>query len=121
MIIGTFYSDVRHYLGDEGEITDVTRPAAVIASFLRSVVGWVTMRQAVEPERTNVTCRKVAGRLRCRGEVHAYLDPESGSILYACPYCGDNGVISGWEETSWNRSPLTRQSMRDASDRRGLN
>ena len=112
-MIGTFYSDVRHFQDDEGEITGSTRPGAVIASFLRSVVGWVAMRHALIPERTNVTCRKVAGRLRCRGEIHAYLDPKAGVILYECPYCGDNGVISGWEETTWNRSHLHPPSSRN--------
>ena len=103
-MIGTFVSDARHFLDDEGEIANATRPVALIASFLRSVVGWGTMRHALIPERTNVTCRKVSGRLRCRGEIHAYIDPRSGAILYECPDCGDNGVISGWEETTWNRS-----------------
>ncbi len=112
-MIGTFYSDVRHFLDDGGEITGSTRPAAVIASFLRSVVGWVTMRQALLPERTNVTCRRVAAKLRCRGEIQAYLDRASGAILYKCPECGDNGVISGWEETTWNRSRESFPSNRN--------
>jgi len=104
-MLGTRYTDVRVFLENNGEITSSTRPAAVIAAFLRSVVGWVTMRQAILPERTNVTCRRVAARIRCRGEIRAYLDAKSGEIWYECPECGENGRITGWEETSWNRSP----------------
>jgi|GEM_PF-2237524 len=103
-MFGTFSSDARHFLNEEGEITDVTRSASMTAAFLRSIVGWVTLTQTLVAQRTNVTCRKLAGRMRCRGEIEAYLLPEEGEIWYICSECGDNGVIRGWEKTSWDRS-----------------
>lgn len=106
-MITTAYIDAAHFLNEDGKIAGSTRPGAIIAAFLRSVVGWVTIRQAVRPERTNITCRKISSRQRCLGEVNAYLIPDTGEIWYVCPHCGDNGVIRGWEGTSWNRSPST--------------
>jgi predicted RNA-binding Zn-ribbon protein involved in translation (DUF1610 family) len=49
-------------------------------TFSHSIVGWITARQAVISERTNVTC---------------LLRLKEKEILYKCPRCGDNGVIRG--------------------------
>ena len=101
---GTWYTNAKHFLREEGEIAEVPGPATAIAIFLRSVVGWVTMRHACTAERTNITCRRSPGRQRCLGEIGAYLLPDTGQIVYMCPECGDNGVINGWKNTSWDRS-----------------
>jgi len=101
------YTDVADFTNEEGEIDDISPSATRIVVFLRSVTGWVTARQAVVSERTNVTCLRVKSKDRCLGEVHAFLNTENGNILYGCPLCGDNGVIRGWKGTHWDRSAST--------------
>jgi hypothetical protein len=103
-MIGTWYTNATHFLNEEGQIAEMPGPATALAVFLRSVVGWVTMRYACTAERTNITCRRSPGRQRCLGEIGAYLLPDTGQIVYMCPECGDNGVITGWKGTSWDRS-----------------
>jgi hypothetical protein len=103
-MVGTWYSDATHFMNESGELADMPGPATSIAVFLRSVVGWVTMRHALNAEETNVTCRRSPGQRRYAGEIGAYLLPDTGQIIYMCPECGDNGVITGWEGTSWDRS-----------------
>jgi len=49
-MIGTWYTDATHFLSEEGEIAEMPGPATAIAMFLRSVVGWVTMRHACTAE-----------------------------------------------------------------------
>jgi hypothetical protein len=101
---GTWYINATHYLNEEGKIAEMPGPAIALAVFLRSVIGWVTMRHACTAERTNITCRRSPGRRRCQGEIEAYLLPETDQIIYMCTECGDNSVITGWEGTSWDRS-----------------
>ncbi len=104
-MIYTRYSDVTDFMNEKGELEDLNPSAARIVAFLRSVVGWVTTRQAVISERTNDTCLRITGRARCLGDADAFLLPEEKEIHYMCPECGDNGVIQGWESIGWDRSP----------------
>ena len=101
---GTWYLNATHYLNEAGEIAEMRGPAIALTVFMRSVVGWVTMRHACTAERTNITCRRNPGRQRCRGEIEVFLLPDDGQIIYICPECVDHGVITGWEGTFWDRS-----------------
>ncbi len=68
------------------------------------IVGWVTGRLVEGPERTNVPCRRSHGRTLCLGEIEAWLLEDTQEIAWRCPVCGDNGIISHWEGTHWDRS-----------------
>jgi len=103
---GTWYTNAAHFLSEQGGFNDMPGPAVSLAIFLRSVVGWVTMRNSHTPERTNITCRRSPRRKRCLAEIEACLLPDSGEIEYFCPECGDNGVIRGWKGSPWDRSSL---------------
>jgi hypothetical protein len=68
------------------------------------IVGWVTGRLVEGPERTNVPCRRSHGRTPRLGEIEAWLLEDTQEIAWRCPVCGDNGIISHWEGTHWDRS-----------------
>lgn len=99
----TWVTDMRHYLDESGNVPAMSGPAANLALFLGSIVGWVTSRGAMRSDRTNVPCRRKPGRVRCVGEIVANLTGEPGTISWRCPVCGDNGVVRGWEGTGWDR------------------
>ncbi len=100
----TWVTDMRHYLDETGSLAaTMPAPALNLALFLGSIVGWVTGRGADRAPRTNVPCPRSPGRLRCRGEIVADLEPAGAAITWHCPACGDNGVIRGWEDTRWDR------------------
>src|SRR5512135_1500089 len=103
---GTWFTDARDFLDEQGGFNTMSGPAISIAVFLRSIVGWVTMRNARALERTNITCHRKPARRRCIGEIEACIHPDTGDIEYYCPECGNNGVIRGWEGTPWDRSSL---------------
>ena len=48
---GTYVTDLRHYLDDDGELADMPAEAKQLASFLVLIVD------AVTPERTTDLCR----------------------------------------------------------------
>lgn len=99
----TWITDMRHFLDETGDLAAMRGPAANLALHLGSIVGWVTSRGAMQPDRTNVPCRRNPGRVRCVGEIVANLTGEPGAISWRCPECGDNGVVRGWEGTRWDR------------------
>jgi hypothetical protein len=97
--------DMRHYLDEETGVLPSEIPERVLslAIFFEGIVTWVSDHLPEGDEYTNVPCRRSPGRRRCRGEIIAELDRTSGSIVWHCPLCGDNGWIHGWEETPWDR------------------
>ena len=102
----TWVVDLRHYLDEETEdLADMPGPALTCAMFFASIVAWVTDHVPAGDPHTNVWCMRRPGRKRCLGEIMAELRPDGAEIVWHCPYCGENGVIRGWEYTLWDRRP----------------
>jgi len=104
----TWVTDIRHYLDETGDFPELPTPALNIALHLASIIGWVTSRRVSDVERTNVFCRRSPNRERCPGEIQARFEENGQTIRWRCPLCGDNGYITGWEGSRWDRRrPLT--------------
>ena len=98
----TWITDMRHFLDASGAIPDdVGGRGRNLCLFLGAIVAWVTSGRSASDPRTNVSCRRHAGRRRCLGEILAALEADSSTISWHCPLCGDNGVTRGWEGTPW--------------------
>ena len=98
-------TDMRHFLGEDGVLYEpLPRPALGLAFFQGSIVAWVSMCSRLPNyPHTNVPCRRRTARTPCVGEILAVLDPSTEAIHWHCPICGDDGLISGWEGTPWDR------------------
>ncbi len=102
----TWITDIRHYLNEHGELPEeLPSPALKLALFQGSIIAWMTGTDGLsgQTSRTNLHCRRNPNRQPCAGEILAYLDAPSEAIVWECPLCGDNGRISGWEGTPWDR------------------
>lgn len=100
----SFVIDIRHYLDDKGTLTPgLPVPAMAIALFCGAVVAWVSGWPGPDGELTNVPCRRSRSRPPCWGEVCARLTPDD-RIEWRCRACGEEGVVSGWRGTRWDRS-----------------
>lgn len=99
----TWITDIRHFLDDRGEFPHgLPRPALNLATHLARIIEAVTQRsKATKPFPTNVQCRRRPLRKRCEGYIIAFLQNDS-RIRWYCPFCHDNGFISGWQNTKWN-------------------
>jgi hypothetical protein len=105
----TLVTNIRHFLDECGAIPeDIPSPALNLALYLGSIIAWVTDHLPDNKLQTNVPCRKKPGRIiRCLGEIEAKLRADF-VIEWYCPFCGDNGFISGWQGTLWDRQhPLS--------------
>lgn len=105
----TFVTDLRHFVAEDGSIAHVPTPALELARHLASIVAWVT---AAGDGETNVACRSKQSRRRCSGDIVAQLNRTSSAVEWACPTCGENGHISGWEGTIWDRREARGMSLR---------
>ena len=98
-------ADMRHYLGQDLSIIELTTEAARLRDYLGSIVAAVTLRNDWETDKeTPISCRRRPGHKRCEGNIIAWFDEaEASAIKWVCPFCGDGGYIRGWEGTFWDR------------------
>ncbi len=102
----TWITDMRHFLTEGGVLPDdIPVPALKQALFQGAIVAWLTGTACSigQGSRTNVNCRRNPDRRPCLGEIVAMYEVASEAIIWECPLCGENGRISGWEGTPWDR------------------
>ena len=105
-------ADIRHFLDEEGYIPeDVPEPARRMAEYFGTII---THASAVITENefhsAPIACRRRPGRKRCKGKIEVDFRYPDFAILWNCPVCGDEGIISGWEGTHWDLSPKSPES-----------
>src|SRR5262245_49426088 len=84
----TWVTDIRHFLGEDGQLPPLPGPALNLVLFLGSIVEWITSEPMVSaPERTNVRCRRSPGRLRCTDSIVARFEGKGMAIRWTCPRC----------------------------------
>ena len=100
----TWVIDVRHYLDDDGQLAVKSGPARKLAEYVGEIILCVTAGPANEDGFIPLPCRRRPGRKPCTGIIVADYDKtDPQTIIWQCPACGDQGLISGWQETQWDR------------------
>lgn len=100
----TFVTDLTHFLTEDGAIAPMPAPARRLADFLTGLVVTVSSPPSEALALQKVACRRSKGRKPCSGEIQAAVHPETDDIVWFCPVCGDNGVISHWQDSFWDCS-----------------
>lgn len=99
----SYVIDIRHYLDEKGDLPKMPDPAMRLAVYFGSIVAWVSGYAGPDGELTNVPCHRSRSRPPCYGEVYARLTA-GDAIVFRCSACGEEGTISGWRGTRWDRS-----------------
>ncbi len=101
----TWITNMLHSLDDDGELAAQAGPARRLAEYMGSIVEAVTSRQPEDDDWvTAIQCRRRPGHKRCIGPIIAgYAEDDPTTIVWGCPVCKDEGYISGWQETLWDK------------------
>ena len=78
-------------------------PAGRIAEFFGAIVSVGSVCPADVLVHAALFCRRRPGRRPCPGHLKVQRDSVSGIIAWHCSHCDDQGEISNWESTPWNR------------------
>ncbi len=98
----TWISDLTHFLDDRGQPT--TRSGVRrMGNHLGSIVSGLTANPSEEARKIAVSCRRRPKRKACSGRIHAYFEQGTPNILWFCPVCEDQGLISNWHNTVWDK------------------
>jgi hypothetical protein len=96
----TWVTDLTHFIDESGGLhRALTGPGLRLAKHMTSIVAAATSEGS---EGVQVQCRRRSDRRRCAGSLEYRLWADE-RITWSCPECGDNGVISNWQSTAWDR------------------
>ena len=100
----TWVTDLSHFVDDTGNLPgDLPSPARRLAEHLTAIVAAATGGANDQGEATRrIKCRRRPKRRACSGVIEYRLWADE-RITWQCPSCGDNGVISNWQSTTWDR------------------
>lgn len=105
----TFITDIRHFLGDDGELADLPPEALDLCRYLTSIIEAATDESGgYDAGETEIRCRNIDNARRCHGDIEVILLPGDSQIEWQCELCGEDGVISGWEGTKWDKRVYVR-------------
>ena len=100
----TWVTNILHCLDDNGEFAVKSGPARRVAEHMCAIVEDVTSRPADADWETAVPCRRRPGHKPCNGVIIAgYAKNDPTTIVWGCLACHDEGYISGWQETTWDK------------------
>jgi hypothetical protein len=97
-------TDITHFLDEHGELIKEPKEARRLAEYFASIIVMASYIEPEYPDKYQVYCRRKPKRKPCRGEIGAYVSPESDEILWMCPQCRDGGAITNWRGTIWDMS-----------------
>ena len=99
-------TDLTHFLDEKGKFPHpaLPGPARRLGGHLLSIVAAATEQPPSRGQEAGINCRRRPGRRPCPGII-TYRILVDTRVNWACPRCGDNGFISNWQGTSWDRSP----------------
>lgn len=95
-------TNLRHYLGEDLSLIELTKEAAGLREYLGCITEAVTSRAPGDQDYgTMLNCRMGCGE---DGIVVAYLDnSDPSTILWFCTCCDDKGQLTGWQDTVWDK------------------
>jgi hypothetical protein len=92
-------SDLRHFL----DLPDHTpAPALRLADHLRDIVRAATAGEQGAGWVSALPCRRRPGNRRCQGRIRVQCADGQAPIGWECTGCGDQGTVSGWQDTPYD-------------------
>jgi len=101
-------TNVRHFLDDKGGVADLPKEAMELLTYLGAIIGDATTENPTDIETTEIRCRSVKRGELCSGYIEAFLYPQSAEIIWQCEECGEEGIITDWEGTVWDKREYVR-------------
>ena len=97
-----FISNITHFLNKSGGITkDMPSEAKEMASLLTLIIEASTDFESESGFSTEINCINKG----CKGIIRStILFEENNEIFWQCPVCGEEGIITEWEGSRWDRS-----------------
>ena len=98
----TLKVDLRLFLDEAGNKTELTDQAKIVFKFLTKIVSAVTGNIDQALIEVDLKCNSRAEELSCVGEIEA-THVSIGIIEWYCDSCEASGTISNWQDSQWDK------------------
>ena len=106
-------TDLNHFAGLP---EDTPGPARRLAGHLSNIVRSATAGDAGTAWETALPCRRWPANRRCPGRIIVLRTEAPAPIRWQCSACGDEGMISNWEDSAFDlrrRRPILAAAARE--------
>lgn len=100
----TYITDMQHFIDLLTPGAQVPPAARRLGEYLGTIVAAASLAKENQPVKTTLHCRRRPNRRPCKGLIRIRVLPATGEIVWDCPTCADNGIISNWKGTLWDFS-----------------
>jgi hypothetical protein len=100
-----YVADMTHFVGADELVGAKFNVARRFAAYLGAVVGVATANPPGPVIESPLPCHRRPSRQPCPGKLLVRRSEAPRQINWACPRCGEEGVISNFEQTIWDLSP----------------
>ena len=100
-------TNIQHFLDENGEVSDIPLEAQELLRFLLAIIEAASTNYDVPVAFADTKCRCVVNGNACDGDIEVWVYAEDNRISWECLECGDEGVISHWEGTHWDKRNYT--------------
>jgi hypothetical protein len=101
-------TNIQHFMNGNVEADDLPAEAKELLNLLTAIIKEVTKDYDEDYPSSTVSACRNASNPTCDGDVVAWVSDKSGHINWGCTDCEDEGVITHWEGTPWDKRSYTR-------------
>ncbi|MCP4075193.1 MAG: hypothetical protein GY744_03290 [Gammaproteobacteria bacterium] len=99
-------TNIQHFMDGDEVVEDLPTEAQQLLNFLTAIIEAATETyDDTIPAATVCACRNATN---CDGDIVAWVSHEDDRIHWGCTDCDDEGVITDWEGTPWDKRNYTR-------------
>jgi len=100
-------TNICHFLDGNGEVPDLPIEAQRLLRFLSTIIEAATIAYDEPITVADVTCQNETDGETCAGLIEVWVDAENNEIGWECVECGEEGVVTHWERTRWDKRNYT--------------
>jgi len=101
-------TNIQHFLNENGEVPELNSETMELLKFLIEIIESASIAYERPISLASVNCRAVTDGEKCDGEIEVWIDPDSHIIGWECLECEEEGTISNWEKTQWDKRDPVR-------------
>ena len=100
-------TNIQHFLDENEEVPNIPPEARELLFFLTAIIEAASEKYDAPVTFADAKCQSVVGGQPCQGEIEVWVYAEDNRIGWECLECGEEGVISNWEGTQWDKRNYT--------------
>ena len=101
-------TNIQHFIDGAKPVVGSSREAQELLNFLTAIIEAATEAYDQPMTVSTACCRNDVNGQTCFGNIEVFVDFDTNQIGWECVECGNEGIITGWEDTPWDKRNYTK-------------